>query len=147
MKNKRSRIFASDDPWPLKPCMWSCTFSCVQIGGMAFTFLLDCEEYVLHQRLSLRGKESERIDDNLVAIGKKLTFFKNNTMPILKAIDDQGKLVWVCTWIHVCAHYYIHKWWMTTLCHINLSFLSSASNDFLPNLCMCFFTSSHALLY
>ncbi|XP_025111640.1 uncharacterized protein LOC112574655 [Pomacea canaliculata] len=66
-----------------------------KIGGMAFTFLLDCEEYVLHQRLSLRGKESERIDDNLVAIGKKLTFFKNNTMPILKAIDDQGKLVWI----------------------------------------------------
>jgi adenylate kinase family enzyme len=48
---------------------------------------------VLHFRLSQRHKQSERIDDNLVAIGKKLTFFKNNTLPILKTFEDEGKLV------------------------------------------------------
>nr|KAG5689880.1 hypothetical protein BaRGS_002391 [Batillaria attramentaria] len=63
------------------------------IGGMSYTILLDCEEECLHYRLSKRGKESERIDDNLVAIGKKLTFFKNTTLPILKTIEDDGKLV------------------------------------------------------
>ncbi|KAL8558593.1 hypothetical protein ACOMHN_046311 [Nucella lapillus] len=64
-----------------------------QIGGQSFTIFLDCEESILHYRLSMRGKHSERIDDNLTAIGKKLTFFKNTTLPILKAIDDSGKLV------------------------------------------------------
>ncbi|XP_076455411.1 adenylate kinase isoenzyme 5-like [Babylonia areolata] len=64
-----------------------------QIGGQSFTILLDCEESILHYRLSMRGKNSERIDDNLTAIGKKLTFFKNNTLPILKTIEDSGKLV------------------------------------------------------
>lgn len=63
------------------------------IGGMNYTILLDCEEHCLHHRLSMRGKESERIDDNLVAIGKKLTFFKNTTLPILKTVEDDGKLV------------------------------------------------------
>ena len=65
----------------------------MQIGGQSFTILLDCEESILHYRLSMRGKEIERIDDNLVAIGKKLTFFKNNTLPLLKTFEDDGKLV------------------------------------------------------
>ncbi|KAL8598216.1 hypothetical protein ACOMHN_043287 [Nucella lapillus] len=64
-----------------------------QIGGQSFALLLDCEEQILHYRLTVRGKESERIDDNLTAIGKKLTFFKNNTLPILKTMEDSGKLV------------------------------------------------------
>ncbi|XP_070176220.1 uncharacterized protein [Littorina saxatilis] len=63
------------------------------IGGMNFTILLDCEESILHFRLSKRGKESERIDDNLTAIGRKLTYFKNNTLPILKTFEDSGKLI------------------------------------------------------
>ena len=66
-----------------------------QIGGHTFTILLDCAEHVLHARLTVRGKQSQRIDDNLVAIGKKLTFFKNNTLPIMKTFEDGGKLVLV----------------------------------------------------
>ena len=73
-----------------------------QIGGQSFTILLDCEESILHYRLSKRGKESERIDDNLVAIGKKLTFFKNYTLPIMKTFEDDGKLVVVS-----CGHVFL----------------------------------------
>ena len=55
--------------------------------------LLDCEEYYLQQRLIDRGKASERVDDNLTAIQNRITFFKNNTLPVYKYLDDLGKLV------------------------------------------------------
>ncbi|CAC5417371.1 adk [Mytilus coruscus] len=63
------------------------------IGGLNFAILLDCEEYYMQKRLLERGNASGRIDDNLNAIQSRLTFFKNNTLPILKHLDDQGKLV------------------------------------------------------
>ncbi|XP_071154907.1 uncharacterized protein [Mytilus edulis] len=63
------------------------------IGGLNFAILLDCEEYYMQKRLLDRGNASGRIDDNLNAIQSRLTFFKNNTLPILKHLDDQGKLV------------------------------------------------------
>lgn len=47
----------------------------------------------MQKRLLDRGNASGRIDDNLNAIQSRLTFFKNNTLPILKHLDDQGKLV------------------------------------------------------
>jgi adenylate kinase family enzyme len=51
----------------------------------------------MQKRLLDRGNASGRIDDNLNAIQNRLTFFKNNSLPILKHYDDQGKLVAVST--------------------------------------------------
>ncbi|KAK6195177.1 hypothetical protein SNE40_000655 [Patella caerulea] len=63
------------------------------IGGLGFAIVLDCEEYYLQKRLVERGEQTERIDDNLSAISNRLTFFKNNTLPVLKYFDEDGKLV------------------------------------------------------
>ncbi|XP_046330687.2 uncharacterized protein LOC124114162 [Haliotis rufescens] len=63
------------------------------VGGLSFVVLLDCEEYYLQERLINRGADSGRPDDNLGAIGKRISFFKDNTLPVLKYFDDQGKLV------------------------------------------------------
>ncbi|XP_033731674.1 adenylate kinase isoenzyme 5-like isoform X3 [Pecten maximus] len=63
------------------------------IGGMNFVLLIDCEEYYMQKRLVDRGKEKERIDDNLNAISSRISFFRNNTLPVLKHYDDDGKLV------------------------------------------------------
>ncbi|CAG5129709.1 unnamed protein product, partial [Candidula unifasciata] len=64
------------------------------IGGHAFTILLDCESQYLHDRLVLRGGSgNDRIDDNVNAIEKKLTFFARNTLPLLKVIEDENKLI------------------------------------------------------
>ncbi|GFN85255.1 adenylate kinase isoenzyme 5 [Plakobranchus ocellatus] len=64
------------------------------IGGHSFTILLDCDDQYLHDRLVLRGAAGEdRIDDNVQAIEKKLAFFAKNTLPLLKAIEDEEKLI------------------------------------------------------
>ncbi|ESO98838.1 hypothetical protein LOTGIDRAFT_113866 [Lottia gigantea] len=63
------------------------------IGGLGFAIVLDCEEYYLQKRLVERGEQTERIDDNLTAISNRLNFFKQNTLPVLRYIDDEGKLV------------------------------------------------------
>nr|KAI8748241.1 Adenylate kinase isoenzyme 5 [Biomphalaria glabrata] len=64
------------------------------IGGHSYTILLDCDDQYLHARLVLRGDSgSERIDDNIPAIEKKLAFFAKHTLPLLKAIDDEHKLI------------------------------------------------------
>ena len=55
--------------------------------------MLDCEEYYMEGRLLDRGKATQRIDDNLNAIQNSISFFKNNTLPVFKHYDDQGKLV------------------------------------------------------
>ena len=55
--------------------------------------MLDCEEYYMQRRLLDRGKATQRIDDNLNAIQNRISFFKNNTLPVFKHYDDQGKLV------------------------------------------------------
>lgn len=47
----------------------------------------------MQERLLKRGKDSGRIDDNLNAISSRLTAFRNNTLPVLKHYDDEGKLV------------------------------------------------------
>lgn len=47
----------------------------------------------MQKRLVGRGKETERVDDNLNAISNRINFFRNNTLPILKHYDDNGKLV------------------------------------------------------
>ncbi|XP_060070278.1 adenylate kinase isoenzyme 5-like isoform X2 [Ylistrum balloti] len=63
------------------------------IGGLNFVLLVDCDEYYMQKRLVDRGKEKDRIDDNLNAISSRICFFRNNTLPILKHFDDNGKLV------------------------------------------------------
>nr|XP_022325280.1 adenylate kinase isoenzyme 5-like isoform X1 [Crassostrea virginica] len=63
------------------------------IGGLNFVLMLDCEEYYMQRRLLDRGKATQRIDDNLNAIQNRISFFKNNTLPVFKHYDDQGKLV------------------------------------------------------
>ncbi|KAK3781305.1 hypothetical protein RRG08_018933 [Elysia crispata] len=64
------------------------------IGGHSFTILLDCDDQYLHDRLVLRGAGGDdRIDDNVAAIEKKLAFFARNTLPLLKAIEDEQKLI------------------------------------------------------
>ena len=55
--------------------------------------LFDCEEYYMKTRLVKRGKESGRVDDNLTAIGNRIKFYKYNTIPLMKTLDDQKKLV------------------------------------------------------
>lgn len=65
-----------------------------QIGGHSFTILLDCESQYLHDRLVLRGGSgNDRIDDNIHAIKRKLEFFAKNTLPLLKSIEDEDKLI------------------------------------------------------
>ncbi|XP_021354678.1 adenylate kinase isoenzyme 5-like isoform X3 [Mizuhopecten yessoensis] len=63
------------------------------IGGLNFVLLIDSEEYYMQKRLVDRGKETERIDDNLSAISSRINFFRNKTLPVLKHYDDNGKLV------------------------------------------------------
>ncbi|XP_064649124.1 adenylate kinase isoenzyme 5-like isoform X2 [Lineus longissimus] len=66
-----------------------------QVGKVDLVFLLDCEEYFLQSRLVARGKQEGRIDDNLAAVASKINFFKENTLPVVKSLDDEGKLVLV----------------------------------------------------
>ena len=54
--------------------------------------LIDCDEYYCTQRLLKRGQEKGKIDDNLAAISKRISFFKENTLPVCKYFDDLGKL-------------------------------------------------------
>ena len=47
----------------------------------------------MQKRLTDRGAEKNRIDDNLHAIGRRIAFYKNHTLPIIGHYDDIGKLV------------------------------------------------------
>lgn len=64
-----------------------------EIGRLDLAILIDCEEYYCTQRLLKRGKEKGKIDDNLAAISNRISFFKENTLPVCKYFDDLGKLV------------------------------------------------------
>lgn len=55
--------------------------------------MIDCDEYYCTQRLLRRGKEKGKIDDNLAAISNRISFYKENTLPVCKYFDDLGKLV------------------------------------------------------
>lgn len=47
----------------------------------------------MQKRLSERGHATGRIDDNLNAISKRISFYKQNTLPVIGYLDDQSKLV------------------------------------------------------
>ncbi|XP_048773176.2 adenylate kinase isoenzyme 5-like [Ostrea edulis] len=63
-----------------------------EIGRLDLAMMIDCEEYYCTQRLLKRGAEKGKIDDNLAAISKRISFFKENTLPVCKYFDDLGKL-------------------------------------------------------
>ena len=67
-------------------------------------FVLDCEEQYLTQRLLARGAETGRADDNEQAVAQRIHFFKDKTLPVIKALDDMGKLAVVGIVIMICVH-------------------------------------------
>lgn len=44
------------------------------------------------ERILQRGKESGRIDDNEIAIRKRLQTYRESTMPIIEKFESQGQL-------------------------------------------------------
>ena len=54
--------------------------------------MLDCEEHYLIERLSGRGKETGRVDDEINAINSRIAFFKENSLPTGHTFDKDGKL-------------------------------------------------------
>lgn len=87
---------------------------------------MDCEEYYCTQRLLRRGQKTDRIDDNLGAISKRITFFKDNTLPVIKYYDDMGRLfvvssttiIQISTWNIVRGHLVYSK--STSCCDVFL---------------------------
>lgn len=51
----------------------------------------DCPESVMEARLLERGKTSGRTDDNIESIKKRFRTYQEETMPIIKHFDAQGK--------------------------------------------------------
>ena len=43
-------------------------------------------------RILARGKEEGKADDNISAATQRILFFKDKTLPVIKALDDMGKL-------------------------------------------------------
>lgn len=64
-----------------------------QIGRVDLVILLDCEEDMCKQRLLARGRSSDRIDDNEMAVRNRIEFFKNNTLPVIHYFETQKKLI------------------------------------------------------
>lgn len=60
--------------------------------------MLDCEESTLRRRLYSRGVDQSRIDDNTLAVEKRMNIFKNETIPAIAHFDDEGyvRVVWKC---------------------------------------------------
>ncbi|KAE8145216.1 adenylate kinase-domain-containing protein [Aspergillus avenaceus] len=57
------------------------------------TLFLDCPEEVMEQRLLKRGETSGRDDDNAESIRKRFRVFVETSMPVVKAFEDQNKVV------------------------------------------------------
>lgn len=63
------------------------------VGRVDLVFLLDSEETTLRESLNQRKKLSGRKDDTADAIESRLAFFRENTLPVIKHYDDEGRLV------------------------------------------------------
>ncbi|XP_023930387.1 adenylate kinase isoenzyme 5 isoform X1 [Lingula anatina] len=63
------------------------------IEKVDIAFILDCEESTSKERLKGRLTATGRIDDNENAVARRLEFFKQNTLPVAKHFDEQGKLL------------------------------------------------------
>ncbi|PLB54273.1 uridylate kinase [Aspergillus steynii IBT 23096] len=57
------------------------------------TLFLDCPEEVMELRLLKRGETSGRDDDNAESIRKRFRTFVDTSMPVVKAFEDQNKVV------------------------------------------------------
>ena len=55
--------------------------------------MLDCDEQLALDKLLRRGKETGNPEDSLSSVAQRLNYFKSNTLPCAKHIDDQGKLI------------------------------------------------------
>ena len=60
---------------------------------MDLVFVLDSEESTLRESLNQRKRSSGRKDDTVDAIESRLAFFRENTLPVIKHYDDEGRLV------------------------------------------------------
>ncbi|KAI6209213.1 hypothetical protein M3Y96_00197600 [Aphelenchoides besseyi] len=69
-----------------------------QLGRLDVAVLLDCTEQFCRDNLRKRLEENrehgmnERLDDEENAAKQRLNLFKQNTLPMLKHLDDMGKL-------------------------------------------------------
>ena len=52
--------------------------------------LIDCSELELGRNL---GRRIGRLDDSVVASRRKLQVYRDSTLPMLRALDEEGKLV------------------------------------------------------
>ena len=58
-----------------------------------FTLFLNCPEGVMEERLLKRGETSGRDDDNAESIRKRFRVFVDTSMPVVKAFEEQHKVV------------------------------------------------------
>merc|ERR1712007_83325 len=56
---------------------------------LKFTFLLECSEAVMEERLINRGKTSGRSDDNIETIRKRFVTFRKETIPVLDLLEGK----------------------------------------------------------
>lgn len=61
------------------------------IVDLKFCLFLECEEQELLSRLLERGKYSDRTDDNINSINKRLETYKKDTLPIIQWFKENGK--------------------------------------------------------
>eukprot|EP00747_Dinoflagellata_sp_TGD_P079355 gnl/TRDRNA2_/TRDRNA2_160474_c0_seq1.p1 gnl/TRDRNA2_/TRDRNA2_160474_c0~~gnl/TRDRNA2_/TRDRNA2_160474_c0_seq1.p1 ORF type:complete len:234 (-),score=43.05 gnl/TRDRNA2_/TRDRNA2_160474_c0_seq1:130-831(-) len=57
--------------------------------NLKFTFLIECSEQVMEERLLNRGKTSGRSDDNIETIKKRFITFKEETVPVLELLASK----------------------------------------------------------
>lgn len=57
------------------------------------TLFLNCPEDVMEKRLMKRGETSGRDDDNAESIRKRFRVFVDTSMPVVKAFEEQEKVV------------------------------------------------------
>uniref|UniRef100_A0AC35G254 Adenylate kinase isoenzyme 5 n=1 Tax=Panagrolaimus sp. PS1159 TaxID=55785 RepID=A0AC35G254_9BILA len=68
-----------------------------QLGRLDVALLIDCTEQYCKDNITKRYKEglengNQRKDDNEEIVATRLNLFKQNTLPMLKNLDDKGKL-------------------------------------------------------
>lgn len=56
---------------------------------LKFTFLIECSEKVMEERLINRGKTSGRSDDNIETIRKRFNVFQEETIPVLRLLASK----------------------------------------------------------
>uniref|UniRef100_A0A1I7U121 Bromo domain-containing protein n=1 Tax=Caenorhabditis tropicalis TaxID=1561998 RepID=A0A1I7U121_9PELO len=54
--------------------------------------LIDCTEQFCMEVINRRNQDNKRSDDGQEAIRARMEYFKKNTLPMLKTLDDKGKL-------------------------------------------------------